>query len=307
MTFSLGMSMYPFNRYMDARSVFETAQLAEELGFDTITIGEHVVVPHSHLDQLPARWFDSLVLGSSIAARTTRLRIMFSVLVVPYYNPIHLAKALASLDVLSEGRVIVGVGAGWLKPEFEMLGIPFDDRGARLDEHLRAIRELWTSDNPTFEGRWFQFRDVAFEPRPFQDPHPPIWIGGWGKNARRRAVELGDGLYPASAGPLSRIVDDITAVTAMLEDAGRDPAAFTFGHAIDYGSMAGPSHLEESSPIKREPLIFGYDAEPILDHIGKAREAGTSHIAVRFPGDTQAQIVDDMRRFHDEVMVAVRA
>jgi len=300
-----GVSLYPFGRYPDATAIYETARLADDLGFETITIGEHVVVPRSHLDVLPTKWYDSLVLGAAIAAATKNVRIFFSVLVVPYYHPIRLAKALASLDVLSGGRLIVGVGAGWLKNEFDLLGVPFEERGPRLDEALRAMKELWTSDNPSFQGRWTSFQDLVFDPRPVQQPHPPIWIGGWGKNAIRRAVALGDGLYPATSGPLSRVLDRMTETREALVKAGRDPDAFSFSHAIDYGDTTRSKYENEATPIRdREHLGFGLEPGPILEHVGIAQDAGVQQISVRFPGADHHQVMDAMRRFHADIMQA---
>jgi len=304
MTLTFGMSLYPFQRYKRPEAMVEVAVLAEDLGFETVTIGEHVIVPRESLDSLAATNFDSMVLGATLAARTTRLKVFFSILVVPTYHPVRLAKAIATLDFLSGGRVIVGVGAGWLEREFDILGVPFHERGARLDESLRAMKELWTSDDPSFAGRWTSFENVTFEPKPVQRPHPPLWIGGWSENAMRRAVAVGNGLYPSNAGPLDRMIRDKQRLTRMLADAGRGDDPFRFGHAIDYGARAGLPHLAKAtSPAKdRVPLVFGYEPAPILEHAHAAAEAGFSHIGVRFPGDDEHEVMAAMKRFHGEVM-----
>jgi len=169
-----GVNLYTHDRYPDASSVHGIARLAEDLGFGTIAVGEHVIVPRGHLDVLPSRWYDPLVLATAIGTVTTRINVFFSILVLPYHHPVRLAKAIATLDVLTAGRVILGAGAGWLKGEFDVLGVPFDERGRRLDESLAAMKELWSSDEPAFQGRWVEFQDVAFDPRPVQQPHPPI-------------------------------------------------------------------------------------------------------------------------------------
>jgi probable F420-dependent oxidoreductase len=297
-----GVNLYTHDRYPDARALVEIARLADDLGFETVAVGEHVVVPRSQLSLLPARWYDPLVVGATIGAVTTRVKVAFSVLVLPYHHPVRLAKAIATLDVLTAGRVILGAGAGWLEGEFDVLGVPFGERGRRLDESLAAMKELWTSDDPTFQGEWVSFADIAFEPRPLQRPHPPIWVGGWGRNAMRRAVAFGDGLYPAAGGPLSRLAGDVRAVRGMLADAGRDPAAFTFAHAINYGDKRSLTHSREASPVDREEMVFGYEPEPVLDHVEAATAAGFSHISVRFPGDDHEQMADAMRRFQQEII-----
>lgn len=303
---TFGMSLYPFNRYPRPESMVEVAVLAERLGFATVTIGEHVIVPKENLDSLSPVNFDSLVLGATLAARTRTIRIFFSILVVPYYHPVRLAKAIATLDFLSGGRVIVGVGAGWLAREFEILGVPYAQRGAVLDEHLAVMKELWTSDDPQYAGRWTSFREVTFEPRPAQRPHPPLWVGGWGPHAMRRAVTFGNGLYPSNAGPLDLMIADKERVSEMLAAAGREHDPFTFGHAIDYGARAEFPHLSKAISPKRAnertPLVFGFDPAPVLDHAHAAWQAGFSHIGVRFPGDDEHAVMDAMKRFHDEVM-----
>lgn len=312
MTLTVGMSMIPFDRYPGPDEVIATAQLAEKLDFDMISIGEHIITPNSYVEALGTRFYDSLVLGATIAASSTRLRVLYSAIVVPYHPPIGLAKALASLDVLSRGRLIVGVGSGWLKEEFDALGLEFSERGARLDEYLRVIKELWVSDAPRFDGQWVKFQDIAFDPRPLQKPHPPIWVGGWGKNVFRRAVELGDGYYPASQvsggvgdeDPLDTLIRNRRTLIDLLEEAGRDPATFTFGHAIDYGSSMKPltSHAA-TSPVERRTISFGYEPGPIIDHIAKAKANGTSHIVIRFAdAPTHRDLSEAMERFNAEVM-----
>jgi len=299
-----GMSLYPFARYPDAKSVLEVARVADDLGYETITIGEHVLVPRPQVATLPAAWYDPLTLGGFIAGATRRLRILFSVLVIPYYHPVRLAKAIATLDVLSAGRVTVGIGSGWLQKEFDFMGVPFEERGPRTDECLRAMIELWTAETPSFKGRWVQFDDVVFDPPCFTKPHPPIWIGGFGQTAMRRAVELGDGLYPATMGPMSRIVENMEKLRGRLKAAGRDPARFAFSHGIDYGGTTESKYASQSTPMagQLKHLAFGFDPGPILEHVAEAERAGTQAIMVRFPGRDHREVIQAMERFHRDIM-----
>jgi probable F420-dependent oxidoreductase len=150
-------------------------------------------------------------------------------MILPYRNPIVTAKMLASLDVLSGGRVIVGAGVGWMKEEFETIKTePFDERGKVTDEYIAAFRELWTNDHPTFNGKYCNFADIIFLPKPLQKPTIPIWIGGHSKLAIRRAARLGDGWHPIGGVPTIPLEpEDVAADLAMLreyaEKAGRDP------------------------------------------------------------------------------------
>ena len=175
---------------------------AEELGFWGVTAPDHIVAPDEWARSGGGeQWFDPFVLLSFLAAATTRIKLITHVIVLPYRSPFAVAKAIASLDRLSGGRAILGAGSGYLKEEFEILGVPFEDRGERTDEALRAITTCWSEEHPEFSGRFFSISRAAVSPRPLQRPRPPIWIGGNSMRAVRRAVELGDCWTPFVATP----------------------------------------------------------------------------------------------------------
>jgi probable F420-dependent oxidoreductase len=150
-------------------------------------------------------------------------------MIAPYRNPIITAKMLSSLDVLSQGRVIVGLGVGWMKEEFDNLQAPpFNDRGRVTDEYIRAFRELWTKDNPSFDGKYCKFSDMVFLPKPVQQPTIPIWIGGHSRQALRRAGQLGDGWHPIGGVPTiplepEDVKRDLETLAGYAQAAGRDP------------------------------------------------------------------------------------
>ena len=174
------------------------ALAAEESGFESVWTGEHVALPvHDNPVPTPAEtpFLDSITSLARIAGFTSQLRLGTGILVLPHHNPVLLAKALASLDVLSGGRLIAGFGGGYVEPEFRALGIDFHKRGAITDEYLAAIRALWTQREPQYEGRFARFADIRFEPKPVQRPHPPIVIGGTAPPALRRAAREGNGWY----------------------------------------------------------------------------------------------------------------
>jgi probable F420-dependent oxidoreductase len=171
---------------------------AEEVGFESVWTGEHVALPvEGNPVPTPAEtpFLDSVVALTRAAALTKRIRLGTGILVLPHHNPILVAKTLASLDVLSGGRVIAGFAAGYAEPEFRALGVRFDRRGAITDEYLPAIRALWTEEVPRFEGRFARFDGIRFEPKPIQKPHPPIIVGGTAAPALARAARFGDGWY----------------------------------------------------------------------------------------------------------------
>ena len=175
------------------------AQAAEEAGFESVWTGEHIVLPDPIVPGCPlppeTPLLDTMVALTLIAAHTRTLRVGSGIIVLPQRNPLVLAKELASIDVVSGGRLIVGVGAGYLEPEFEALGIPLRRRGQRMDDYIRALRAIWTKSRAHYQGEFASFAGVTANPRPVQQPHPPIVIGGESPAALRRAVTMGNGWY----------------------------------------------------------------------------------------------------------------
>lgn len=171
------------------------ARTADELGFDAIAVPEHIVMPTEMAELMGSFWTHAMTVMAFVAGATSRLLVDSSVIVLPYHDPVVLAKAVSTLDFLSGGRVRLSVGVGHAEREFEVLGVPFGERGRIADEYLAAMIELWTSDEPAFHGRHVDFERIAFEPKPAQKPYPPIWIGGNSRAAMRRAARH-DGWYP---------------------------------------------------------------------------------------------------------------
>jgi len=242
-----------------------------------------------------------------VAGQTTTLRLGTSVMIVPHRNPIVAAKALATLDVLSNGRVNVGVGAGWLREEFEALGLPpFDERGAVTDEYIRAFKELWTSDNPTFEGKYCRFSDVTFAPKPIQKPHPPIWIGGESPRALKRAAQLGDGWYPIGANPTyplgtsEQLSASLSKLRRYAEEAGRDPTEINIAYSAGWYDDQRVSTLPNG-----ERRNFTGAPEQIAGDIRVFESLGVRQMTLGLQADTLEQSVERMERFATEVMPLV--
>lgn len=215
------------------------AQRAEELGFFCVTVADHIVIPRNiaspypytldkqypgrghHLEQVTALAF--------LAGATQRIRLVTSVMIAPYRHPVVVAKMLSTLDFLSHGRVIVGLGVGWMKEEFQLVGASrFEDRGRVTDEYIRAFKELWTKENPAFEGSYCNFSELTFLPKPAQKPHIPIWIGGHSDRALRRAAELGDGWHPIGGVPTVPLEPEdlkrrLKKLAEYAQAAGRNP------------------------------------------------------------------------------------
>jgi probable F420-dependent oxidoreductase len=175
------------------------AKAAEDAGFESLWTGEHVILPDPQAPPSPVAadfpMLDPTVALAFVAAHTTRIRLGTGIIILPQRNPVVLAKELASADVLSNGRLIFGIGVGYLKPEFEAIGAPFDHKGARAEEFLAAMIALWSMPKPEFNGKWVKFKGVNAMPRPVQKPHPEIVFGGHSAEAFSRAARLAKGWY----------------------------------------------------------------------------------------------------------------
>jgi len=239
-----------------------------------------------------------------LAGQTQRMQLVTSVLIVPHRNPLVAAKQLATLDVLSKGRVVVGIGVGWMREEFEAIGAPsYDERGSVGDEYIRAFKELWTSDNPSFEGKYCRFANVAFAPKPVQKPHPPIWTGGESPAALRRAGRLANVWYPIGSNPRfpvatpGQFADYAAKVKHYAQAAGRDPSSLGFAYSANWFDDQQASTLPDG---QRRPLTG--TPQQIADDIKHYEDLGVRHMMVNLQGETQAQTLERMQRFADRVM-----
>ncbi|MGI5322676.1 LLM class F420-dependent oxidoreductase [Actinomadura nitritigenes] len=223
---ALTLGLYGLNLHACAgpRASARIAALAEELGYDSLWVGDHVVLPSPRADPSPldprAPFLDAVVSLAHLAAATERIALGTGVIVLPQRNPLVLAKQLASVDVLSGGRLVFGMAAGYLEPELRALGVPPGERGTRAEEHLAAMRSLWYDDAPAFHGRHADFAGVDAHPRPVQRPVPVV-MGGHGPAALRRTVREADGWYGWMLGRRAA-ADTIARLRAAAQEAGRD-------------------------------------------------------------------------------------
>jgi probable F420-dependent oxidoreductase len=203
----------------DPDTLVRRARLAEEFGFESLWIGDHIALPvgNAAVDPPAQARLEAIVALTYMAALTTRVRLAIGVIVLPQRQPVLLAKQLATIDVLSKGRLIVGVGVGYVQPELRALGASLSDRSARTDEYLAAMRALWDEPTPSFAGQFVSFADVLQRPRPIQRPYPPIVIGGHSPAAFRRAIQVGNGWYGFELDPQQTA----EALAGLRETAGR--------------------------------------------------------------------------------------
>ncbi|MBV9485113.1 MAG: LLM class F420-dependent oxidoreductase [Frankiaceae bacterium] len=230
------------------------AATADRLGYHHIVCSEHIGVPTSEAGRRGARYWDPLATFGYLAARTERIRLATNVLVLGYHHPLEIAKRYGTLDVVSGGRVILGVGVGTLKEEFDLLGVPFDDRGSRADDAMRALRASLSRSEPSYQGKHYSFGGLTIDPCAVQE-HVPIWVGGRTMRSLRRAVELGDGWCPFGVTP-DQVTDWLSRVEAP------DGFEVVLGSAKPLDAVS-------------EPGMAG-------DAIGSLRAAGVTIIAATF-------------------------
>ena len=208
------------------------ARRAEELGYRSLWTFQRLVVPEVPDERSGAPYYqqvqDALVPLAFLAGQTSRIRLGTAVLIVPFFSPALLAKQLATLDIVSEGRLEVGLGIGWSRTEYAAVGAPFEGRGARAEEFLAALRALWTDDVASYQGEFYRLPPARMAPRPVQRPHPPLLLGGTAKPALRRAGRLADGWVSGSMADLTRIGESIEVVREAAREAGRDPSRLRF-------------------------------------------------------------------------------
>ena len=288
----------------------------EALGFDYATFSDHVVIPtdiharypYSATGEFPsgarAERHEQLATVAYIAGKTTRLRMVTSVMVVPHRPAVLTAKMLSTIDVLSGGRLTVGIGAGWLKEEFEAIGAPdFAARGKVTDEYIQAFLELWKSEAPRFAGEHVNFDKIMFEPKPVQKPNPPIWVGGESGPALRRTARMGDAWYPIGTNPanpvdsLPRFKANIEKLRKLTVEAGRDPKAVGVAMRCTMHGEKVPALADDG-----ERRLFSGNAAAIAGDLRALRDLGVGSVDFGFGGGTAEAMLGEMQQFRTEVL-----
>ena len=300
----------------DPDTLKAVAQKAEALGYEHFGMSDHVIVATEVMSAYPysktGKFFaqdtgislEQVTALSFVAAATQRIRLLTSVLVLPHRHPVLAAKMLATVDVLSKGRLTAGVGVGWMAEEIALLGgPPFAKRATASDEYIEAFRELWTAEAPARRGSYAAFDKLLFAPKTAQQPHAPIWVGGEAKGARRRAGRLGDGWYPVAANPRLPLDtpdlygDALADVRGEAERAGREPDAIT-GALLAITCRIGP----EQEGREGGRLAFTGSAHAIVDDIGRFAERGLRHFLIGGDGGDLQATSERLEQFAAEVM-----
>lgn len=271
-------------------AILAAAKRADELGYAWVPCSDHVVVPKRAISTMGTTWYEPATTLAFVAGVTQRVRLLTHVIVLPYHNPLSIAKQYATLDQFSGGRVILGVGTGHLKPEFRALRAPFEERGAATDEYIAVIKALWSNDEASFHGTYFQFEAMSLAPRPVQQPHPPIWAGGNSRRAARRAARLGDGWVPFQVTP-GQVRDRLDYVRPLLAKRERP---------FDVVVPASPIELTDR-PIDGTRPTFSGSREQIIEDIRAYEAAGVTGMTAGFRARALDGQLEKMERFAREI------
>ncbi|HET8997079.1 MAG TPA: TIGR03619 family F420-dependent LLM class oxidoreductase [Acetobacteraceae bacterium] len=295
------------------------AREGEGLGFDYLTLTDHLVVPdmrtpgypYSESGEFyqpdPGHRHEQLTAAAWIAAQTQQIRLVLAVMVVPHRPAVLAAKMLATVDVLSGGRLVVGIGAGWLKAEFDAaVTTPFAERGAVTDAYLDAFRMLWTEPHPRIDGRYVTMQGLLFEPKPVQKPYPPIWVGGESGPSMRRAARIGDAWYPIGSNnkhlldTLPRLEAGIARFRRMVAEAGRDPARPGVVYRVKRFAFDAPPASDGNR------RLFSGTIDQVVEDVHALRALGVTGLDFDFEQTEADKALAAMRRFSDTVLPRLR-
>jgi probable F420-dependent oxidoreductase len=280
---------------MSKKAVRDFCKLADELNFDSIWTTDHIAVKKQFSDPYGSLLESLMTLGYA-AAITEHVKLGTSIIVLPMRNPILFAKETATLDQFSDGRVILGLGAGWMDDEFATLGSNFRDRGKIMDEQIKLVRELWTNSEPRFDGRFFKVSDIAFLPKPVQKNGPPIWIGGTSSAALRRVARLADGWHPVGLSPkeLGKGKENLNSILK-----GQRKVSLSVRVPVKISPSAGTTYSLSSG---EQAYMIGGTREVVVQEIEAFQQAGLNHLICYFGNEPYDQVASQATLFAKGIM-----
>ncbi|WP_313439930.1 TIGR03619 family F420-dependent LLM class oxidoreductase [Novosphingobium sp.] len=295
----LKATMQPWETAVTGADQTALAKWAEKLGFEMIAVPEHHIIPKRHVELSGPFYFNAFTAMSHFAGATERVRVNSCIAILPAQHPIVTAKALATMDWLSSGRVTVTFAVGWLEEEFALLGIPFHERGAMADEYIEAILALWTQENPEFEGRYVSFRDVAFAPNPVQKPHIPVWFGGDADAVLKRTARHAQGWWPFLTKP-ETIPERLDFIRSQPDYNGQLQDVF-YGIST---ARVGEGHKVLDADPRARP---GQSKEELIARLGELAEWGVTWSSIPIPPLSGIEAYRDYTQWiAEEIMPAVR-
>jgi probable F420-dependent oxidoreductase len=302
-----GLFLPVSGRSATRRTLQQYAQFAERLGFSQLWAAERLVIPWTIETPYPYSegatfivppdrpFLESLTVLAFLAGCTENIKLGVSVLVLPYRHPLHWAKVAATIDVLSEGRFTLGIGVGWMKEEFDALNAPFAERGRVSDEQLHMLRSVLTEEHCTFESSHYQFHDIAFNPKGHNRSHVPVWVGGEGLAAQKRAARYGDAWFPYFVHVTPReLAARWQRVQRQAEDAGRDPSQIALNLNL-------PIWVTDEPAAQEEGVLRG-TPEQLQAAIEPFRQLGVQHLALQFMVPHYPERLVQIERFATTVL-----
>ncbi|MFQ6027232.1 MAG: LLM class F420-dependent oxidoreductase [Dehalococcoidia bacterium] len=297
-------------RLPDAEGIRRFAQRAEQLGFEAILAGDHILLPTGGTNQYPYTadgtfsrpsdepFLETMTTLGYLAACTQRIMLGSTVIILPYRNPLVQAKMFASLDVLTNGRMICGVGVGWLEKEFDTLGVPYAERGPMSDEFLQIFKALWTQPDPEFHGKYYQIEGIQFYPKPVQKPHLPIWVGGHSPPALRRVARYGDCWHTTRQTP-DFVAQNLPYLQEQTERAGRDPREISISlkRSLHFTDLAP----DEEQSVRTGGVVIGTTQE-VIDDVHYCRELGIDQLTYDFRVEGIDASIEVMEHLAEQVL-----
>ena len=296
-----GVMLPHYRQVASTEAITRLGKEAEAMGYDSVWVTDLIMLPQDYVERFGPMFYESLTVLAFVAGITSSIRLGSSVIVVPYRNPIHLAKVVSSIDSLSHGRLMLGVGVGGAQSEFKQLGAPWEDRGDRTDEAIQIMKELWTNDDPSIHSKNYQVSDIQFYPKPVQKPHLPIWIGGSSRRALRRTVEFGDVWHPVRPNP-DLLAERKSQLWRLAERAGRDPQEIGI-------AVREPVKIVSDPSLYSDELSLLGTMDKVVNNIAGFRDAGVGYVVLdtfygipELHGETVDSVLATMERFAAEVI-----
>ena len=288
-----GITLPNYGKFAERESILEISIAAEELGYDSLWASDHIVLPTDHKG-FGNVFYEPLLTLSYIAQKTKTIKLGTSVIVLPYRNPVVFAKSISTLDVLSGGRVILGIGSGWLKEEFKALGVSYEERGRITDEYLEIMKELYTSESPSFSGNYFNFTDIVFDPKPFQKPFPPVWIGGSSRISLIRAVKYGSGWHAVGSTP-EKIKAGKEFLNTQFEECNINSDGFII--SVRKNLQITDRKIKDDSELLRGNL------DKISKGIREYKQAGVNYLALQILSSDFKGVLETIKTIKEEIYI----
>lgn len=290
----IGIAIPNFGKFANRENIKEITLNAEELGFDSLWCSDHVIIPNSHKIGFGSNFYEPVTTLAYLASLTKRISLGTSVIVIPYRNPVVFAKLISTIDQISDGRVILGIGSGWLKEEFDALGIDFNNKSDITEEYLEIIKELWYSDNPQYSGKYLSFSDIVFSPRPTNTHRIPIWMGGNYNSSIDRAIKLCTGWHAVGLTPYE-LQNKTDYIKNKLKTSEQKTENFIISIRSNLQITDNRKLIENNSELLRG------NKEKITDSLNGYKNSGADHMIIYILSSEVSGFLDHLQTLAEEI------